>query len=162
MPVDVTVRGPVPPEAARTAREEVGALERVVKGPLTHGRVVLTQEENPRIELGSRAEGEVLLAGRPVRARVARATMVAAVDELAERLHDQLRRHVERLITQQREPAEVDPGQWRHAAWARPPAPRSWRPPGERGVVPPGCPQTAGSRLRRQQREREGLIEPAG
>jgi hypothetical protein len=36
--------------------------------------------------------------------------MAAAVDEMAERLHDQLRRHVERMITHQREPADVEPG----------------------------------------------------
>jgi ribosome-associated translation inhibitor RaiA len=109
MHVDITVRGTVPPEAVQTARDEVGALERVVKGPLTNARVVLIQEENPRIKRGSRAEGEVLLAGRPVRASVASGTMAAAVDELAERLHDRLRRHVERMITQQREPARVEP-----------------------------------------------------
>ncbi len=110
MHVDVTVRGEVAPQAVRTARKEVGALERIVKGPLTHARVVLIQEENPRIEHGARAEGEVLLAGRPVRAHAARATMAAAVDEMAERLHDQLRRHVERMITRQREPAAPEPG----------------------------------------------------
>jgi ribosome-associated translation inhibitor RaiA len=110
MHVDVTVRGQVPPETVQTARNEVGALEEIVKGPLTHARVVLTQEENPRIEHGARAEGEVLLAGRPVRAHAARATMAAAVDEMAERLHDQLRRHVERIITHQRQPAEVHAG----------------------------------------------------
>ena len=110
MHVDVTVRGKVAPEAVQTARNEVRVLERVVKGPLTHARVVLIQEENPRIALGARAEGEVVLAGRPVRAHAARATMAAAVDEMAERLHDQLRRHVERIITRQREPAEAEPG----------------------------------------------------
>ena len=108
--MDVIVRGEVAPEAVLTARNEVGALERIVKGPLTHARVVLVQEENPRIEHGARAEGEVLLAGRPVRAHAARATMAAAVDEMAERLHDQLRRHVERIITHQRQPAEVRAG----------------------------------------------------
>jgi ribosome-associated translation inhibitor RaiA len=110
MHVDVTVRGKVAPEAVLTARNEVGALERIVKGSLTHARVVLVQEENPRIEHGARAEGEVLLAGRPVRAHAARPTMAAAVDEMAERLHDQLRRHVERIITHQRAPADVKPG----------------------------------------------------
>ena len=110
MHVDITLRGSIPDQVVEKARKEVGALERVVKGPLTDARVVLTQEKNPRIGLAARAEGEVLLAGRPVRARVACTTMVAAVDELAERLHDQLRRHVERMITQQRSTAAHDPG----------------------------------------------------
>jgi ribosomal subunit interface protein len=111
MHVDITLRGSISDQVVDTTREKVGALDRVVKGPLTDARVVLTQEKNPRIELPARAEGEVLLAGRPVRARVACPTMVAAVDELAERLRDQLRRHVERLITQQRSTAENEPGQ---------------------------------------------------
>ena len=107
MHVDVTVRGKVAPEAVQTARNELGALERIVKGPLTHARVVLIQEENPRIALGARAEGEVLLAGRPVRARAAHETMAAAVDEMAERLHDQLRGHVERIITSPPRPSRA-------------------------------------------------------
>ena len=110
MHVDITLRGSIPDQVVDKARKEVGALEGVVKGPLTDARVVLTQEKNPRIEHPARAEGEVLLAGRPVRARVARPTMVAAVDELAERLHDQLRRHVERIITHQRSTAAHEPG----------------------------------------------------
>jgi ribosome-associated translation inhibitor RaiA len=121
MRVDVTLRGPVSAQVAQIAREKVGALEGVVKGPLMGARVVLLQERNPRIELPARAEGEVVLAGRGVRARVASPTMTAAVDELAERLHEQLRRHVELLITRHRVPATVEPGQWRHAAWTSPP-----------------------------------------
>jgi len=135
MQVDVTVRGPVPPQLAREAAAKVGALERFVKGPVMGARVVLTQEQNPRIERPARAEGEVVFAGRPVRARVDAAAMTAAVDDLAERLQDQLRRHVGRLITVGRVPAEVEPGEWRHAAWT-PPRPRhSWRPAGERRIV---------------------------
>ena len=111
MHVDITLRGSIPDQVVEKARKEVGALDRVVKGPLTDARIVLTQEKNPRIEFPARAEGEVLLAGRPVRARVVCPTMVAAVDELAERLRDQLRRHVERLITRQRSTAANPPGQ---------------------------------------------------
>jgi hypothetical protein len=60
--------------------------------------------------------------------------MRAAVDAVAERLHDQLRRHVDRLITRQRAPAVAGEGEWRHGAWS-PPPPRSRRPAGERRVV---------------------------
>ena len=133
--VDVTVRGHVAPEVATAAREKVGALERIVKGPVMGAHVVLTQEANPRLEQPARAEGVVVLAGRPVRARVAAPAMVAAVDELAERLHDKLRRHVERLVDRAQVPAGVEPGQWRHGAWTPPRVPRSWRPAGERELV---------------------------
>lgn len=133
--VDVTARGDVPPELARRAAERVAELERVTTGPLLHARVVLTEEPNPRIELPARAEGQLLLAGHPVRACVAAPAMRAAVDQLAERLHDQLRRHVERLTTQHRVPAAAAPGEWRHGAWTPPRPPRSWRSVGERRIV---------------------------
>ena len=135
MHVDVTVRGHVADELAVAAREKVAALERIVKGPVMGAHVVLTQEENPRLEQPARAEGEIVLAGRPIRARVAAPAMVAAVDALAGRLHDQLRRHVERLVDRAQVAATVEPGQWRHAAWTPPRVPRSWRPPGERQVI---------------------------
>jgi ribosome-associated translation inhibitor RaiA len=135
MHVDVTVRGPVAADLARQAAEKVGALERFVKGPVMGARVVLTQEENARIELPARAEGQILLAGRPVRARVAAAGMSAAVDELAERLQGRLRDHVDRLMTGQRARAEAEPGEWHHAAWAPAPPPIARRPPGERRLV---------------------------
>ena len=135
MHVDVTSRGAVDPALAREAAREVSALEDVVKGPLTHARVVLIEERNPRIERAARAEAEVLLAGRPVRARAGAESMDAAVDAVAERLHDQLRRHVERMITRQRVPAGVHEGEWRHGAWSPPRPPRSWRPFEERRVV---------------------------
>jgi len=135
MHVDVTAGGPVPRELVRLADQKVGALEQFVKGPVMGARVVLIQEENPRIERPARAEGEVVLAGCPVRARVAAEGMSAAVDDLAERLQDQLRRHVDRLITRQRTPGAVEAGEWRHAAWAPPRPPRSWRPLGERELV---------------------------
>ena len=78
MHVDITLRGSIPDQVVEKARKEEGALDRVVKGPLTDARIVLTQEKNPRIEFPARAEGEVLLAGRPVRARVDCPTMVAS------------------------------------------------------------------------------------
>lgn len=133
--VDVTVRGDVSPEVIRRAQERVAALQRVTNGPLLQARVILTQERNPRIEMPARAEGQVLLDGHPVRARVAAPTMRAAVDQLARRLRDQLRREVERLITEHREPPTTEPGEWRHGAWTPPRPPHSWRPPGERRIV---------------------------
>jgi ribosome-associated translation inhibitor RaiA len=135
MHVDVTVRGPVPQALADRARAGVAALERFVKGPTMAAHVVLTQEHNPRIARPARAEGEVIVAGRPIRARVAAPAMSAAVDDLVERLAEQLRRHVDRLVTRQRMPATAEPGEWRHGAWAPPRPARSFRPSGERRVL---------------------------
>lgn len=135
MHVDVTVRGVVPAGVAREAVRKVAALERIVKGPVAGARVVLISEANPSISLAARAEGEIVLAGHAVRARVAARDMWQAVDELTERLRERLRDHVERLITRQRAGAAPGPGEWRHGAWAPSRPPHAWRPAAERRLV---------------------------
>jgi ribosome-associated translation inhibitor RaiA len=135
MHVDVTRRGDVPDAALEAAREKVGALDRVVKGPVLEAHVVLTQEPNPRVAMPARAEGEVDLAGHPVRGRVAAATMPAAVDALAEHLQRQLRRYVDRVQDASRSPAEAAPGEWFHGAWTPPRPAYVDRPPEERRIV---------------------------
>jgi ribosome-associated translation inhibitor RaiA len=133
--VEVSTRGSVAPELVQMAVEKVGAIGDSVQHPLTDARVVLTAKQNPRIPESARAEGDVRMSGRTIRARVDAETMAQAVDALAERLQQQLRRHLDRLETRSRVPAEVVPGEWRRGAWTPPRAPRSWRAPGEREVV---------------------------
>ena len=135
MDVDVSTRGSVPPELAQLAAEKVGALDAAVQHPLTDARVVLLEKQNPRIPLSARAEGDVRMSGHTVRARVEAESMAQAVDALAERLKQQLRRHIDRLETRSRVPADVAPGEWRRGAWTPPRPPRSWRAAGEREVV---------------------------
>ncbi len=135
MNVDVTVRGPVSRRAARSAAEKVASLEHLVKGPVMSARIVLTQERNPRIEHQARAEGVIVLAGRPLRGRVTATSMPAAVDAIVDRLGDQLRRHVDQLVTREQLAATLAPGQWRHAAWSPPRPSRTRRPPGDRALI---------------------------
>jgi ribosomal subunit interface protein len=135
MDVDVITRGPVAPEIADLARDKVGELDSAVQRPLTRARVVLQKEANPRIALSARAEGQVRFDGHVVRGRVEAESMRQAVDDLAERLRRQLRRHVDRLVTRRRVPAGVTEGQWQRAAWTPARPPRSWRAPGGREVI---------------------------
>ena len=74
MDVDVTVRGEVPEDARELAEEKIGALDRYVNTQFLRGHVVLRMEANPRIERPARAEGEVFLDGRMIRAHVAIST----------------------------------------------------------------------------------------
>jgi len=134
MEVEVTARGQVEEHTRRLAEEEFARLEDYVKGPVMGGRVVLTQEQNPRIPLPARAEGEIVLAGHAVRARAAAGLMDAAVDELGERMRRQVCRYVDRITTRQREPAESEPGEWRHASLPTARPKRSFRPPEERRI----------------------------
>jgi ribosome-associated translation inhibitor RaiA len=135
MNVEVTTRGSVAPEMAELARERVAELESAVQRPIIGARVVLHEAENPRIPRSARAEGELRLGGEPLRGRVEAENMGQAIHELAERLRQQLRRHVDRLASRRRVPAGVKEGEWRRAAWTPPRPPRSWRDPGEREVI---------------------------
>ena len=133
--IEVTTRGDVSDHAREQAREKLGDLDTLVKGPILGVRVVLIQEANPRISMPARAEAEVDLQGRFVRARTAARSMEAAVDDVAERLQRHVRRYVERLITREREPTQALPGEWSHRSWA-PPRPSTFvRPAEEREIV---------------------------
>lgn len=135
MNVDVTTRGSVPSDMVELAEEKLGDLDSVVNRPLGQVRVVLLQEENPSITLSARAEGEVSLAGKQIRGRVEAENMAQAVSELAERLRHQLRRHIDRLTTRKRRPAETPEGKWRNGNWVPPRPSESLRAPGEREVI---------------------------
>jgi len=133
--VEVTTRGEVSDVARRRARDKIAALARLTKGPVLAARVVLSEERDPRIPEPARAEGEINLQGRPVRAHASAVSMEAAVDQLAERLHQQIRRHVERLITRERESAAAVPGEWRHRTWVHPRRPGFERSAEEQAVI---------------------------
>lgn len=135
MNIEITSRGDVSDRARHEAREKLAALESFVKGPILGARVVLIQEANPRIAIGARAEAEIDLQGRLIRARTAAPSMAAAVDDVAERLQRHLRRYVDRLATRQREPAEPPAGEWTHRSWSPPRSTTFERPPEEREVV---------------------------
>jgi ribosome-associated translation inhibitor RaiA len=133
--VDVATHGAVDPAMAALASEQVADLDSVVGRPISGARVVLLQEENPRIPRSARAEGEVWLGRHAIRGRVEAESMPRAVNDLTERLRQQLRRHADRLTTRARRPAEAGEGEWRRGAWTPPRPPRSWRNPGAREVV---------------------------
>lgn len=105
MDVTITVRGPVPAPLVQRTRERITALERFTDGPLTDARVVLTQKRHEDIESAALATGEIVFAGRRLRAHATAPRMGAAVDELADRLTRQLREYVDRLIAAHHAPA---------------------------------------------------------
>ena len=135
MNIEITARGDVSEHAREQAREKLGNLEAFVKGPLLGARVVLIQEPNPRIPMPARAEAEVDLQGRFIRARAAAPSMEAAVDDVVERLQRHLRRYVDRLAARQREPAEPQPGEWAHRSWSAPRSSTFERPVEEREII---------------------------
>jgi ribosomal subunit interface protein len=102
--VEITGRGTVSEHARTHARDRVQALERYVRAPILGARVVLTTERNPRIAERARAEAEIDLQGHLIRACADAETVEAATDAATERLQRQLRRFVDRLVTQHHTP----------------------------------------------------------
>jgi ribosome-associated translation inhibitor RaiA len=120
MEVRVTRRGQVPALLDEEVQRQIGPLDRRVRTPILDAHVVLTQEENPRIERPARAEAEIDLNGHIIRGRVAGVEMRNAVDLLAEHLRAQLRRFVESRITAHRRTTHPTTGEWRHGQWSAP------------------------------------------
>jgi ribosomal subunit interface protein len=135
MDVDVTARGEVPEQARELAAAKIGALDRYVNARLMRAHVVLHEEPNPRIERSAQAEGEVLLDGARVRARVADYTMETAIDRLAQRLERQLRGFVERRVSERDRGSSQAPGEWRHGDAPTERPDYFPRPPEEREIV---------------------------
>ncbi|HUO71827.1 MAG TPA: ribosome-associated translation inhibitor RaiA [Solirubrobacteraceae bacterium] len=105
--IEVTARGEVSEHAKQQAREKISALERFVNSPILGARVVLVLERNPRIPQPARAEAEIELKGRVIRAHADALTVEAAIDEVSERMQRQLRSYVDRIVTRKRERAEA-------------------------------------------------------
>ena len=105
--IEITARGEISEHARLQARDKIGALERFVNTPILGARVVLCLERNPRIAQPARAEAEIDLQGKAVRAHAEGPTVEAAIDEVTERLQRQLRSYVDRLVTRKRERAEA-------------------------------------------------------
>lgn len=134
MNLDVTTRGPVEPQMIDLARESIGELEDSVGRRLGQSRVVLQQEKDG-IPNGARAEGEVSLSGKIIRGHVQADAMPRAIHELAERLRQQIRRHIDRLTTIRRKPAEEPEGKWEQDTWVPLRPSQSLLAPGEREVI---------------------------
>lgn len=135
MNVDVATRGAVSAQDQTEAVERVSALEEVIATPVLASRVVLTNEPNPRIERPARAEGELVLQGRAVHARVAAETMEQAVRELVRRLETQARQYVQRMTTLHRRPGDGRTGEWHHGDWSAPRPEHFPRDPSDREVL---------------------------
>lgn len=134
MNVDVTTRGPIEPQMIELAQETLADLENSVGRSLGQSRVVLRQEKDG-IPHAARAEGEVSLGGKMIRGHVAADTMPRAIHELADRLQQQIRRHIDRLTSIRRKPAEAPEGKWDQDTWVPLRPSQSMLAPGERDVI---------------------------
>jgi ribosome-associated translation inhibitor RaiA len=135
MNVKVTTRGRTPRGFAADVQRQIEPLDRLTKAPILDAHVVLTQDENPRLERPARAAAEVDLNGHIIRARVSEVEMRHAIDQLAEQLARHLREFVDIQTTVHRRPTHPPPGKWRHRQWAPPRPAYLPRPAGERQLI---------------------------
>lgn len=133
--VDVTMRGDVSAQAVEYAKEKIGGVDRLIDSPISHARVVLTQEANPNIERGSRVEAEIGLNGPIIRASVADVDPIGAINQLTQRLERKIRNWVDRRTDIARRSASRDAGEWRQADFSAARPRHFQRPPGEREIV---------------------------
>jgi ribosome-associated translation inhibitor RaiA len=135
MQVSVTARTTMSADQKRRAAERIEALESLAPGPVLAARVRVGHDDNPRIDRPYHAEGEIDVNGRIVRAHVAGLSTDQALDELADRLKNQLQRARDRRTTRKRESGRPETGEWRHGTLAAERPSFFPRPPAERRVI---------------------------
>jgi ribosome-associated translation inhibitor RaiA len=134
--IQITVRqGEVSPSTMDYARQKVGAVLRLAPAPVLFARVTLAQEPAPDIQRPAIAKATLDVNGQPVRAHVAAATLLEAIDLLEAKLRHGLEVLSEKRQSRRHEPAAAVPGSWRHTMM--PTARPDWfpRPVEERQLV---------------------------
>ncbi len=114
--LDIVVKGPPVDEMTLAyARRKVLAAARASRTPVRSGRLKITHEPNPSIELSAVVTATLDVDGHPVRAQAAGRATREAVDILEERLRRRLVDAHHRLaFLRRRRRAGATAGEWRH------------------------------------------------
>jgi ribosome-associated translation inhibitor RaiA len=114
--VEIVVQGDLPETVTDYARDKVTAVAAHLTTPVLHARIRLTHQPDPAVARPVRAQANLDVNGRLVRAEVAATTGHEAVDLLVDRLSNRLVRlaqHWEALRGRRPSP---EPHEWRHTA----------------------------------------------
>lgn len=111
--IDVVLRGDLPPEVADYARQRIPALGDELELPILFTRIRLTQETNPAFDRPIRAQANLVLRGRLMRAVVAGRSGEEAVDLLYDRLRSQLVRRDPDWESRRGSMPSGEPHEWR-------------------------------------------------
>ena len=90
--IQVVTSGQVTAGAKRSAVQKIRAMTRVISVPILSARVRLAVSADPAVERPATAQARLDLNGRLLRAHVAAPSMREAIDELNDRLREQLER----------------------------------------------------------------------
>lgn len=133
--VEVVIRGEVDDRVAEYARTKIIALVERLHEPVLHARIRLTQLPDPAVSRNVRAQVNLDLDGRMVRAQVAAATGTEAVDRVVARLRHRLVRFKQHWEARRGGRPVSGPHEWRHGAEPTHRPPYYPRPVDERQVV---------------------------
>jgi ribosome-associated translation inhibitor RaiA len=114
VPVQLTLRGPVPPGSAPYVLRRIEHLLRRSPASAQRVHVVITAEPNPAIERPIRIEVSAVVAGRPIRAHSVATDVMEAGDLVVDRLQQRMDRARERIRTTHRRSGDTAAHQWRH------------------------------------------------
>jgi hypothetical protein len=112
--VEVVVRGDLPDGIVGYATSKIVDLVERVDGPLLHARIKLTHQPDPAVPRPVRAQANLDLNGRLVRAQVAGTTGMEAVDLLADRVRTKLAEVARHWEAQRGRTPSKQPHEWRH------------------------------------------------
>jgi ribosome-associated translation inhibitor RaiA len=122
-------------EARAHARDVLERLARSARRPVLGAKIVLRILRDPALERPAVVKATLQVGSRHVRAHVAAATLVEAVDMVERRLRRNLERLEELERTRRRETGVSGPGEWRHGDLPTSRPERYPRPAGERELV---------------------------
>jgi hypothetical protein len=131
--LDVVVRGELPDDVGPYARDRAAQLAETLTDPVQRARIRITQQVDPTSDRPVRAQANLYVGGRMVRAQVAGRNGHEAVDVLLDRLRDQITRPAPRWDRVSRPTPE--PHEWRHGDRGAHRPPYYPRPAEEREVI---------------------------
>jgi ribosome-associated translation inhibitor RaiA len=114
--VEVVVRGEVADRVVDYARTKIINLAEHLEEPLLHARIRLTYQPDPAVARPVRAQANLDVNGRLVRAQVAGATGSEAVDLLVQRLRHRLVRLKQHWEARRGAQPVAAPHEWRHGS----------------------------------------------
>jgi ribosome-associated translation inhibitor RaiA len=114
--IEIVVRGDLPDSVVEYARNKITMLCERLDERVLSARVRLTHQPDPAVGRPMRAQANLDVNGRLVRAQVAATTGSEAVDLLVDRLRRRLRRLAQHWEAQRGRRPSPEPQEWRHGA----------------------------------------------
>ncbi|HEY7222826.1 MAG TPA: sigma 54 modulation/S30EA ribosomal C-terminal domain-containing protein [Micromonosporaceae bacterium] len=141
--LEVVVRGDLPDDIADYARDRIARLGDDIAEPVLHTRIRLTHQPDPGIDRPIRAQANIVLKRRFVRAQVSGRSGPEAVNLLKDRLRERLTRHAPNWEArrgghprgQSAAGPAPEPHEWRHDAQPSQRPPYYPRPPEDRQII---------------------------